>query len=389
LQNASYLRYCRYAVLARAKPKVSEQQTGYKRADRMQRYPMVKTQRPAEPASDAGNDHEGSPKHELLVALREFCADCDVTSYRALARLSETLKTRYARPATPPCDLRPLSPTAISEILSGKRKNMAAMEWVASFVLSCQLHAVMARSDRRDQGTTILPHWAAIHAAHLAPAGPATRYQLAPDQQAHVTSHGPYGQLLIRRAQRGHPCARYRIALLLATDPDLADQAAGMLIDVASTGHPLALDLLDARDPNAPAGQLCRRAAAQHAYALAQAARKRGSREEADVYYRTAGRGGLREAAVGLAEVMLAPIDPEVATWLGQLTSQAGAGRHQARQPRSLLPATLASLVSRAAAQARNEIAASAGAQAGASRCTGGRPSLVRRSARSFPLGEW
>ena len=109
----------------------------------------------------------GTMKDEFLVALREFQADCGGPSFRTLARISQTLKALYQPSADPVCDLHGLSPATMSEVLSGKRLGPPSFDWVASFVLSCQRFAVRDRPARRDQGTTILAHWAAIYAAHV------------------------------------------------------------------------------------------------------------------------------------------------------------------------------------------------------------------------------
>ena len=315
----------------------------------MQRYGMPEIQGPPEtadvPSAGTGTDTAGSAKDEFLVALREFRADCGVRSLRALSRISETLRALYPPPVNPPCELHPLSLTALSEILSGKRRAMPSFNWVASFVLSCQRYAVNDRRARRDQGTTILPHWHAIYLTHSTGAPAAgqktSSYQLSPQQLSYLHGHGPHGEILVRRAQHGHPHARYRVALLLATDESRIAEAAGILIETASTGHPLALDLLDARDeipadwPGPPGTQLSAQAAARQAYDLAMAARERGAADEALVFSRAAARGGIPEAAVDVAQAMLAEIDQEAASWLSVLGSQSAAGRHRICRPPS------------------------------------------------------
>ncbi|HET7013455.1 MAG TPA: hypothetical protein VFI65_06075, partial [Streptosporangiaceae bacterium] len=167
----------------------------------------------------------GTMKDEFLVALREFQADCGGPSFRTLALISRTLKALYQPPDDPVCELHQLSPTTMSEVLSGKRLGPPSFDWVASFVLSCQRFAVRDRPGRRDQGTTILAHWAAIYAAHVGewsavavPVGPAAgagagagavaAYRVPADQEEFVSSHGPHGQVLLARARRGHPHAR-------------------------------------------------------------------------------------------------------------------------------------------------------------------------------------
>src|SRR5579859_6933463 len=76
----------------------------------------------------------GTFKDELLVALRQFRVDCaepahpDRLSLRTVARISEELTALYQPPADPAVRLYALSPTAISEILAGKRQGIPSFE---------------------------------------------------------------------------------------------------------------------------------------------------------------------------------------------------------------------------------------------------------------------
>lgn len=310
----------------------------------------------------------GSPKDELLVALRQLRADCvdrarpDQPSGRTLARVSADLAVLYRSREDLSCRIFALSSTAISEVFSGKRQGLQSFDWVASYVLSCQRFAVQNRPARRDQGATILPHWASIYAAHLrdvpieatvtagaaatagdrlATASYPAAYQLPRHQQDFVLSHGPYGRALLARAQRGHPHARYRVAVLLATDPTLTSEAAALLIDVASTGHPLSLDLLDA-DRDTPdftkGGFPSPRAAARCAWDLARTARDCGADSVELAFCRAAARGRIPDAALRLAQSVLAGTDTEAADWLGQLGIEPAAGRHHAGERNPPLP---------------------------------------------------
>jgi hypothetical protein len=193
-----------------------------------------------------------------------------------------------------------------------------------------------------DRGTTILPAWFAIRAQHAAAAsadggspsaGGGRRpgaelpvaYGLPPDQRAFVASHGPYGQALLGRAQQGHPDARYRVALFLATDPDHTAAATSLLINVAATGHALSLDLLDAHHEH-----LSPLAAADRAHVLARAARARKAENEALAFFRAAARGGAPGAAIEYVQAVLARGgDPEAAVWLADLVGQPAVGRHR------------------------------------------------------------
>lgn len=296
------------------------------------------------PAVSIESDQVGTPKEELNTALTQFRVSCgnpaqpESLSIRTVARISEDLTARYQPPYDPPCRLYPLSASAISEILSGKRQGLPAFDWVASYVLSCQRHAVGCRHGRRDQGTTILRPWASIYAAHLAdtPSGATAAFCLPQHQQDFLSTHGPYGRTLLARAQRGHPHARYRAALLLACEPGLTNEALGLLIDVASAGHPLALDLLDdgreASQATGPADGPSPRTAAQRAWDLARTAWAYGADSQAYAFCRAAARGGIPDAILALARVRLADVDPEAAQWLGHLGTEATAGRHHASE---------------------------------------------------------
>ena len=193
-----------------------------------------------------------------------------------------------------------------------------------------------------DRGTTILSAWFVIRAQHAAVASadggspcagggrtPSTElpaaYRLPPDQQAFLASHGPHGLALLARAQQGHPDARYRVALLLATDLEHTVAATSLLIDVAATGHALSLDLLDAHPEH-----LSPLAVADRAHVLARAAQARGAENEALAFLRAAARGGAPGAALEYAQALLAGgSDPEAAAWLEELISRPAAGRHR------------------------------------------------------------
>lgn len=305
------------------------------------------------PAYIVEPDTIGAPKDELIVTLAQLRAECaypeslESLSRRTVSRISEELRTHYQRPDDPPCQLYSLSLTAISEILAGRRRRLPTFDWVASYVLSCLRHAVEQRPGRRDQGPTILPNWLDIYSLHAADAaGDAAAvaearkaYQLPRHQQDFLLTHGPYGEILIARAQLGHPHARFRVALLLGCDPGRAEEAVALLIDVAGTGHPLALDLLDAfRDKPQPAGAGGRVAgqlsqvAAQFAWDLACAARDHGAGTHARAFFRGAARGRKREAVFELATMVAAETDPELAGWLAQLGTEEATGRHHASE---------------------------------------------------------
>lgn len=316
---------------------------------------MPPSRRPAKaahlPAYIKEPDVIGTPKEELNVALTQLRADCaypdslESLSLRTVVRTSGDLRTHYQRSDDPPCRLYALSLAAISEILAGKRRGLPTFDWVANYVLSCQRHAVRQRLGRRDQGTTVLPYWLNIYALHAADAaGDASAaaearsaYQLTRHQRDFVLAHGPYGKTLLARAQLGHPHARFRVALLLACDPGRTGEAVALLIGLASTGHPLALDLLDGcRDLPAAGGSgpdaasPLSQVAARCAWDLACTARDHGAGTHARAFFRAAARGGTREAVVELAKMVLTDTDPELAGWLAHLGTEEAAGRHHA-----------------------------------------------------------
>lgn len=263
--------------------------------------------------------------------------DCGCPPYRRLTRISRDLGTHYQPSGDVPCTLTPLSLTAISEILAGHRKGLPTFDWVASFVLSCQRWAHLNHAISRDPGTSSLPRWAALLAAHAASASPPQQVatpgsgpagHLSPDQTAFISSHGPYGVILLSQARQGHPDALFRIALLLATDPALSGHGPAFLLAAAAAGSAPAIDMLDA-DP----AQLDAFDAARNAHDLARAAQARGALDEAIALYRAAARGGIADAAIEHAQAILADKgDEEAASWLASLTAQPSTGRHSTSQ---------------------------------------------------------
>jgi hypothetical protein len=310
----------------------------------------------------------GTPKDEFNVALAQLRVDCAYPSpliklsLRAVARISEGLKSHYQWTGDLPCTVHEISLAAISDNLGGRRTRWSKWDLVANYVLSCHRHAVQERPGRRDQAAAALSAWEIIYASHKAEGeGEAARaggrrkpasqdglrnaqarsaWQLPPHQQEFLLAHGPYGETLLARAQRGHPHARYRVALLLACDPALSEEAAALLIEVATTGHPLALDLLDGcRDMAAPTGVPLDEAgplprlAAQWAWNLGCTAFDHGADTHAAAFFRAAGRGGVREARLRLGEMLLADLDPEVAGWIAELAAEDAVDCHHAGEP--------------------------------------------------------
>jgi hypothetical protein len=204
---------------------------------------------------------------------------------------------------------------------------------------------VRSRPCRRDQGLAILTHWKAIYAAHSAVgSGPSPAWQLTEAQRAFAATHGPHSGTLITGAELGHPHARYRLAILLATSPDHADDAASLIADLAGTGHAPSLDLLDILMRNGQAGgnaaagpqpPLIQAEAARIAYVLACKAHNRGDSDQACALRRAAASGGVPEAVVEIASIQLEETDPQVARWLTELVAilaTPASGRHRAHR---------------------------------------------------------
>lgn len=249
---------------------------------------------------------------------------------------------------TSPVDSTRSHPPRFQRFWRGSAAVSRLFGWVASYVLAAQRHAVEQRSSRRDQGATILPSWKKIYDAHVADAAyderrfasgggeGRTAYQLPRHQQDFLLTHGSYAQTLLARAQLGHPHARFRVALVMATDPDLADQAIALLIDVASTGHPLALDLLDdyhdapdLAETDADETDPLSRVAAQYAWDFARTARAYGAESHAYAFCRAAARGRVPEAVILLNHELVKGVDPEAAGWLKRLATERATGRHR------------------------------------------------------------
>lgn len=284
-------------------------------------------------ASDADTS-----KGAFIAHLGAFHQECGKPSCRKLQGISKELRSLYPAQGDAAYLLIELSRTAISEILSGKRKGLPSFDWVASFVLSCQRHAVEQGIVARDPGTSTLPEWARRRAAHdvgaalalTKPGAPSEKSttasgQIPPQVHEFVASHGTYGSVLLARAQQGDPAAIYRVALLLATDERRNIQSVSLLIAACAAGNTEAMDLLDACP-----GQLLPHEAALAALGLARSAEGHGKAGEALAFYRAAARGGVPDAAIEHARAFLETHgDVEAAAWLAALTTQPGSGRHR------------------------------------------------------------
>lgn len=240
-----------------------------------------------------GQSQAAGGEAAFLAELRELRERSGRPSYKTIAALSEDLARLYPPPGGVECRFVPLSVSAISEVLAGKRKRLPSFDWVASFVLCCQRLASGIQVSQ-DPGTTSLPRWLdRWKAAQAGPgdAGAGGDRSLRPEplpayQKTFLAGHGPYGQILIDQAQAGDCDAICRVAILLATDPAHGDAAQALLLRAAGAGHARSLTLLD----DNPAG-LPPSAAAGCALALAQAAEATGDRDEAHAFCQAAARG--------------------------------------------------------------------------------------------------
>jgi hypothetical protein len=273
-------------------------------------------------------------KDAFIADLNAFREDCGNPPSNKLAKLSRSLPRLYADAHGAERDLPCLSSTAICEILAGKRRRLPSADWVASFVLCCQRWAADIGARPDDPGTRSLPAWQArLRAAQSASGGtsrsgaalsppPPNRapVRLPLQHQLFVTSHGPYGDVLLTGVEAGHPEAVYRVALLLGTDPARVEDAHSLLVRAATTGHKPSLDLMDEN----PHGFLPPPAAARRAHSLAQEAEAAGSPAEALAFYQAAARGRVPDAAVKHAAAVLEKRgESEAAAWLEALANLA------------------------------------------------------------------
>jgi hypothetical protein len=268
---------------------------------------------------------------EALSALRE---ECGRPPYKKLNDISKGLTQRDpAFPGGGP-RLPELSKTALSEILTGKRRGLPSADWVASFVLSCQRYAAMVGISP-DPGRATLPGWQARLRGAQADAGGKARngyaatsplpvlvsVSLPPRHQVFVADHAPYGSRLLASVEAGHPDAIYRVAMLLGTDRKRSDDALSLLVQLAAAGHQPSIDLLD----DDPSGGLPPDLVAMRAYDLADAAEAAGRIDEARAFYKTAARGGVPEARLKHASGVLERRgEPQAAAWLSAMTSAPG-----------------------------------------------------------------
>jgi hypothetical protein len=110
-------------------------------------------------ASDHGRVGEQAPVVAAFAAqLKDFYGQCGAPTYRSLVKTSQRLAELYPGSLLDR-DLTPLSVTAISEVLNGRRAGLPRAAWMVAFVLSCQRRAVETGVLNTDPGTRTVPEW--------------------------------------------------------------------------------------------------------------------------------------------------------------------------------------------------------------------------------------
>lgn len=102
---------------------------------------------------------EGSAREVFLEQLNDFYVTCGRPHYKEIAEISERLDDLYPVEGDRKRDLPTLSPSGISEVLAGRRKNLPSAGWLAAFVLSCQRRATELGAFDADPGVSTLPVW--------------------------------------------------------------------------------------------------------------------------------------------------------------------------------------------------------------------------------------
>ncbi|HEU5156632.1 MAG TPA: hypothetical protein VFU43_06510 [Streptosporangiaceae bacterium] len=102
---------------------------------------------------------QGSAREDFLEQLNDFYAACGRPRYKEVAEISERLDDLYPLEGDRRRDLPTLSPSGISEVLGGRRKNLPSAGWLAAFVLSCQRRAWELGALDKDPGVATLPDW--------------------------------------------------------------------------------------------------------------------------------------------------------------------------------------------------------------------------------------
>jgi hypothetical protein len=104
-------------------------------------------------------DRQQDPVVAAFAAqLREFYGQCGAPTYRSLAATSLRLTELYPG-SLQGRDLMPLSVTAISEVMNGRRAGLPRAAWVVAFILSCQRRAVETGVLDTDPATQTVPDW--------------------------------------------------------------------------------------------------------------------------------------------------------------------------------------------------------------------------------------
>jgi hypothetical protein len=243
---------------------------------------------------------------KFIAELRAFYEQCGSPRPARLIKASRDLPELYPDAAVRVRQLPPLSKTAISEILGGKRQGLPAADWLATFVLCCQYCGFSVGALAGDPGIAGVQAWQERLRAARDPQGAAAARRLPAAQRQHVEDHGPAAVALLADAEAGDPEATYRVALLLGTHLAMTKNATALLIRSAAAGHRPSLKLLQ-DNPERPQDVPCS-AFARCAWVLAQAAHKSGNWPETMAFSKAAERGGVTDAAIPYAAAFLASV---------------------------------------------------------------------------------
>jgi len=255
----------------------------------------------------------------FLAELKAYYERCGSAPYRELATASDALpKERWPRT---------LSPTAISEILTGHRLPNSA--WLASFILCCQQYGWKVGKFKKDPGPDTLPEWQeklqAVKAADRLTESPPPEvpdavspdmlpvevpasedntvgpgFTLTAEEHDYVAAQGPAGQKLLAELKSGRPEAAYRLAVVLAASPIHHRVGISLLMGPGTTGHEDSLALLEI-----PPGAEFRQAVGEHACELGATALAEGDTEAAVVFYTCAARCCSHEGSIELLSILL------------------------------------------------------------------------------------
>jgi hypothetical protein len=241
---------------------------------------------------------------EFITQLRAFWGQCGSPPPARLIKISQNLSQRYPAARKRLEGLPPLSKSAISEIMAGKRKHLPQADWLAIFVLSCQHFGFSVGALTDDAGMDGVHVWQEkLRSAQLRGSGaaswPDAAFRLPDEQREYLADYGPVGIALRDRAESGDLEAMYIVALLLGVHRPMSRAAMMLLLRASAAGHCAAVELLDEYPDRLPPPDAC----ADRAWTLALAAMASGDRAYAEVLCTAAARGGSLGAAHLLARL--------------------------------------------------------------------------------------